>query len=394
MIRRRMIRRAYARMYERPGRGWYGDFRNFAEVGGEREALRAEGSRRATSDQAQAALLFARRLEYLQARRVGRIPAPAAPVLVPTLSAYVDRHAELKAADGRARPLTLAREREKLNAIARWWGDPRLDAIDLRHFNELKLRLKGRAAQTVCHYLNAVSSVLQSAVSDGYVRHNVARDAKRPRVSRGEVPYLESAQGHALLVAAAALDADPDYRGVRPLQALIGTALLAGPRKRELFALLVEDVDFNAGVVRFRPNTYYGDRKSRHAVRKVPLWPQLRALLVPVVGDRARGLLFPATDGEPLRDVRGAIARAFGGAGLAKPRGKEWHLFRHTYTALRLQTLDSGAPVSLWTVARELGHGGVGMIEQTYGHLLEVRHRLAAVEYRPLQIAERVTRSA
>lgn len=389
-----MTARDYACMYYRPGRGWYGDFRNFAEVGGGQEALKPEGSRRATEDQGQATLLFARRLEYLQARRAGRVPEPAAPVLVPRMLSYLERHGELKAADGRARPLTIAREHRKLEAIATWWGDPRLDAIDLRHLNELKLRLKDRAPQTVCHYVNAVSSLLQSAVSDGYVRHNVARDVKRPRVRRSEVPYLESAQGHALLVAAGELDADPDYRGVRPLRALIGTALLAGPRKRELFALLVEDVDFDAGVVRFRPNAYYGDRKSRHAVRNVPLWPQLRSLLVPVVGDRASGLVFPGAEGGPLRDVRTAIARAFERAKLPKPRGKEWHLFRHTYTAMRLQTLDQGAPVSLWTVAKELGHGSVTMIEQTYGHLLEVRQRLPVVEYRPAVTVAKAARSA
>jgi len=385
----------YARLYYRPGRGWYGDFRNFADVGGGREALKPEGSRRATDDQGQATLLFARRLEYLQARRAGRIPAPAPPVLVPTMTAYLDRHAALKAADGRARAATIARERVRLARIAAWWGNPRLDAIGLRHLNELKLRLKGRAAQTVCHYLNAVSSLLQSAVSDGYVAYNVAQGAKRPQVRRGEVPYLESAEGYRLLVAAGELDDSPAYRGVRPLKALVGTALLTGARRSELFALLVGDVDFDAGVVYFRPNAHYADRKSRHAVRKVPLWPQLRAILVPVVGDRAPGsLLFPARDGGMLTDVREALAQVFARAKLPKPAGRAWHLFRHTYTALRLQTLDNGAPVSLWTVAKELGHGTVTMIERTYGHLLETRERLPVVEYRPLKLAGQQARTA
>ena len=385
----------YARMYHRPGRGWYGDFRNYADVGGAQEALKPEGSSGATADQGQATLLFARRLEYLQARRVGRIPAPAAPVLVPTMTAYLNRHGELKAADGRARSATIARERVRLATIAEWWGDPRLDAIGLRQLNELKLRLKGRAAQTVCHYLNAVSSLLQSAVSDGYMPYNVAQGAKRPQVRRGEVPYLESADGFKLLVAAGELDESPEYRGVRPLKALVGTALLTGARRSELLALLVGDVDFDAGVVHFRPNAHYGDRKSRHAVRKVPLWPQLRAILVPVAGDQAPGgLLFPARDGGPLTDVREALAQAFTRAKVAKPAGKAWHLFRHTYTALRLQTLDNGAPVSLWTVTKELGHGSVTMIERTYGHLLETRERLPVVEYRPLKLEGRKARSA
>jgi len=57
-------------------------------------------------------------------------------------------------------------------------------------------------------------------------------------------------------------------------------------------------------------------------------------------------------------------------------------MFRHTYCAARLQTLDQGAPVSLFTVAKELGHGGEAMLRRVYGHLGQVRHRAEEVEYR------------
>jgi integrase len=386
-------KRTHARMYHRPGRGWYADLRNYADVGGGQEALIPEGARGATEDQAQAALLFGRRLDYLQSRRAGRIPEPAPPVAVPRMKAYLERHAELKRADGKAREGTIAAERSRLERIANWWSDPQVDAIALRHFNELKLRLKAQAPRTRCHFINAVSSLLQSALSDGYVQHNVGRDVQRPRVTHGEAPYLEAAAGHALLTAAADLDAERKPRRFRPLAALIGTALLTGARKRELFTLLVEDIDFDAGVVHFRPNKYYGDRKSSHAIREVPLWPQLRTLLVPVVGQRAKGLLFQGAKGKPLSDVRAAVAEAFKRAKLPKPSGKEWHLFRHTYTAMRIQTLDHGAPVSLFTVAKELGHGSITLIEETYGHLLKERagQRLDRVEYRALKVAEERT---
>ena len=55
--------------------------------------------------------------------------------------------------------------------------------------------------------------------------------------------------------------------------------------------------------------------------------------------------------------------------------------FRHTYCAARLQTLDRGAPVSIYTVARELGHGGDSLVKRVYGHLGEVRQRSEVVEY-------------
>ena len=44
-------------------------------------------------------------------------------------------------------------------------------------------------------------------------------------------------------------------------------------------------------------------------------------------------------------------------------------MFRHTYCAARLQTLDAGAPVSTYPVAHEMGHGGEAMVRRVYGHL-------------------------
>src|SRR3989442_13509869 len=47
-----------------------------------------------------------------------------------------------------------------------------------------------------------------------------------------------------------------------------------------------------------------------------------------------------------------------------KPGEIRSKMFRHTYCAARLQTLDQGAPVSLFTVAKELGHGGEAMLRR------------------------------
>jgi integrase len=57
-------------------------------------------------------------------------------------------------------------------------------------------------------------------------------------------------------------------------------------------------------------------------------------------------------------------------------------VFRHTYCAARLQTLDGGAPVSLYTVSRELGHTSQAMVLKVYSHLGSIRHRSEVVEYR------------
>lgn len=54
----------------------------------------------------------------------------------------------------------------------------------------------------------------------------------------------------------------------------------------------------------------------------------------------------------------------------------------------RPSTLDHGQPVSPFTVMRELGHSSIGLIEKTYGHLLDVRHRAEVVEYREAKVVD------
>jgi hypothetical protein len=65
-----------------------------------------------------------------------------------------------------------------------------------------------------------------------------------------------------------------------------------------------------------------------------------------------------------------------------QPGEVRWNKLRHGYATARLQTLDNGAPVSTFTVARELGHTSVQLVEGIYGHLGKVRHRSEVVEFR------------
>jgi integrase len=161
---------------------------------------------------------------------------------------------------------------------------------------------------------------------------------------------------------------------------------------------------YAAKTITFRPHEWRR-LKTLTSFRTVPLWPQLEEILRAYVfgGDGPPGeLLFPShrtprkekPDDRPaeamLADVRktlDAIARRAGW----KEGEIRTKAFRHTYTATRLQTLDRGAPVSVWTVGRELGHGGDAMVRKVYGHLGELRHRAEVVEYRVEQHLERLT---
>jgi hypothetical protein len=83
-------------------------------------------------------------------------------------------------------------------------------------------------------------------------------------------------------------------------------------------------------------------------------------------------------------------ARRGGRSGRMEPGEIRSKMFRHTHCAARLQTIDQGTPVTTYTVAREMGHGGEAMVRKVYGHLGQVRHRAEAVEYRVEQHAAKL----
>jgi integrase len=172
----------------------------------------------------------------------------------------------------------------------------------------------------------------------------------------------------------------------------LATFLLTGGRYREVLGLELEDVSFDRKTVTFRPNDWRR-LKTQGSWRVVPLWPQLEEILRSYVFgvrlERAGRLLFPGAEGGMLRETRRLLDR------IAKPAG--WkageirhRIFRHTCAATRLQTLDRGAPVSLYTVSRELGRGSEDMVRRVYAHLGTVRHRSEVVEHRVEQHFERL----
>ena len=178
---------------------------------------------------------------------------------------------------------------------------------------------------------------------------------------------------------------------------LLATYLLTGGRKKEVLGLEVGDISFGRRRVTFRVHPHRR-LKTKHAARSLPLWPQLTDILQEYIFGGAAPLgtlLFPSPrTGEMIRKFReplDAIAeRAGWKAGEIRSR-----MFRHTYCAARLQTgekrvatLEDGRevvewiPVSTYTVAKEMGHGGTGLVERVYGHLGETQHRSEVVEYR------------
>jgi integrase len=207
---------------------------------------------------------------------------------------------------------------------------------------------------------------------------------EKPSGRPAEARWLEVPDA-ALLLEAARTYLAPE-EGTRFGYALVATYLLTGARETEVYGLELDDVSLERRTVTFRPNRWRR-LKTPGSHRIIPLWPQLETILREYLRGPHRPageLLFPslATGHEAiLTDSRKLLDHIATRAGwnVGEIRSKA---LRHTYCAARLQTLDGGAPVSIYTVSRELGHTSPAMVHRVYAHLGAIRHRSGVVEYR------------
>ena len=155
-------------------------------------------------------------------------------------------------------------------------------------------------------------------------------------------------------------------------RALWATAVYAGLRRGELYALRWEDVDLAAGVIHVRRgwDTVEGeiDPKSRHGRRRVPVPASLRDHLVE-------------------RRMASSDIHVFGGANAARKmaeRGADAmrnaeleplaiHDARHTYASLMI-----AAGVNAKALSEFMGHATIAITFDLYGHLMPGSHDEAA----------------
>lgn len=388
-----MPKRRKSRLYYRGARGWYADFRDFADVGGKREAMTPDGSATPTHSEAEATALMTARLGELEKMRERQVEGAA-----PFLEDFARVHLRDKALS-RAES-TVTRDEQSLRIAIAFFGDVRLDEIGVKEimaYVRYRMAQPGNrggtiAAQTVRNELNALSSLYRRAVAEGAISVNpVLSLPARPMRKSVEVQWLEVGEAAAILDAAAEIDRNPPPRAVRFLAPLLATHMLTGGRNTEVWGLEVKDIAFDYDVVRIVPNAWRRLKGGQKHARNVPLWPQLRATLEAYIEEsRPTGLLFPSPRGGMLKTIQASLSSAVRMAGVGKHVTVK--TFRHTYAATRIQTTDHGAPVSVFTVARELGHSDTKMIEQVYGHLQNVRHRLPYVEFKATEVIDLVTR--
>jgi integrase len=410
---------------------YYADLREYTDVlqTGEpvRLALIPDGETQATSDADVARKLAAARAEELERRRRSKhllgIRREA------SLAEYAAYHLEQKAAAGAFTEAWLEQAEMHLRSAVEFLGAERtLDTIGVEDVQRWaaglarqparrpgrcpacgagKVELSGLAAAcSKCthrwsvaplsggsrrKYLNSLSNLYRRAQGEGYVLpgfNPVASLMDKPKARQEEARWLEVHEAALLLEAARLFMPDRPEISMPYAYPLLATFLLTGGREKEVLGLEWEDVSFDRKTITFRPNRWRR-LKTATSRRVVRLWPQLEEILRDYFASLTgppRRLLFPSVrtnggDGESMiTDVRKLLDSVAGKCGWAEGEIRT-RRFRHTYCAARIQTLDNGAPVSLYTVARELGHGGLALVHRVYSHLGEIRHRSDVVEF-------------
>ena len=376
------------RIYSRGGR-LYGDFR---DLGGGREALK-------TTDPDIANELVARRVKDLQEQE--RRSVLLGIKRDAGLAEFAAEHLKRKAREGRATRGWVAESEHQLRRAVEFFGAERslatIKPADVRVWatwlSELDNGRGGRlSGGTVRHHLNTVSNLFRRAQEDGAVPpgwNPVAALTDKPSAQRQEAEWLEVPDAALLLEAARTRRPKKPHSANPYAHQIIATFLLTGGRKSEVLGLTVDDVSFDRGTVTFRPHEHRR-LKSATSHRVVPLFPQLREVLQVHVFERGHvsGLLFPSHQGPGMiRDLRKTLDAVGERAGFAAGEIRTKRL-RHTFCAAALQVVDRGAPISPWTVAKWMGHGGRSLVDRVYGHLGDVRHRSEVVEYRVDQYRE------
>jgi integrase len=295
--------------------------------------------------------------------RSGRMRATVAPTLEDAIGAW-KAGAETGTVRTRGRrvfaPSTIrAAEQNYRRRVADRFGAERLDRITLQDVQELvdHLDADGVNPSTIECTILPLRLVYRYARGKGMVHADPTDGLELPEKGRRTRIPPSPADAAALLAAAPEQD--------RPIGA---TAMLAGLRRGKLMGLRGTDVDLKGGRLRVERSydpaaAEFRPPKSRQGYRNVPISSTLAPYLRPRVLARRDALLFGLSGSRPFtgRPIQDRADAAWKAAGLERVT---LHACRHLYASMSI-----AAGVNAHALSRYMGHGGIQVTLDLYGHL-------------------------
>lgn len=265
--------------------------------------------------------------------------------------------------------------------------------------------------RTVTTVRQVLHRALEVAVEWGYIARNPVDQSRPPRVPKRQPMVLDADGARALLAAVS---------GHR-LELLYRMALYLGMREGELLGLRWIDIDARKQQLRIvqtvediKGVVQIGTPKTDGSARTLPLPPTLLAQLEAHARNQAEerdlladrwtehGLVFPSEVGTPigprnlLRHYKALLVKAgFSVVKLVTTRGGEqrevvvaqpirFHDLRHSSATL---LIDEGVPLKI--VSAILGHAGIQITADLYGHVLPASQREAIEKMEQLMNREK-----
>lgn len=233
---------------------------------------------------------------------------------------------------------------------------------------------------TVLHYHRFLSSVLNTAVSWGYLKENPARIVATPRKPKKEIRYLQPEDVFKLIQRMEEQCVPLKYRMA------ILTLILTGLRREELLGLKWQDIDFKNGTMEILRAVVYirgqglqiSDTKTAGSYRIVALPQCLIAELTAFYQEknetlkklgssiRQEDFVFQEPDGHLLWPS--SLASWVNKFYKRNPDLKKVspHGFRHTNASIQI---NNGVPLT--AVAESLGHANAQTTASVYAHVIE-----------------------
>ena len=285
----------------------------------------------------------------------------------------------------------------------------KLTSVEIHHIQEMLNYLqenggksgKGLSPKTIRSLRTTLKTCFEYAVDNGFVKSNVVKKSKPPRLIQRTIRFLDKKQVRILLEVAekgeylidgyhAAGKKEIERIFVTKRNAmLIRLALSTGMRRGELFGLTWSDVDFDNCTINVHQaliNRRISEVKTSNSVRRIKtdkttmnklkdwhLWLEKYCTELPMFRNK-ENLVFQNKYGHPI-DVDNFSRRHFNKivtyAGL--PKNVTMHSLRHTVATL---LLENGVPANV--VSAQLGHASTSFTLSVYAHITNSMEQSAA----------------